>query len=117
MSIVKKANRINRDYNVKEIKKAPLLSEISIKVFWHNEPKFKDISDKLKVPDIVLNYQFGLFKSAKSQEVNIDDLISDKEHNALIKSDTDGKLFVGTYERGAEDPAIDYLAHYILAKG
>lgn len=114
MSLVKKVNRINRDYYNKN---APSLSDVNIRAFWHNGPKLNDISDKLKAPDIVLNYQFGLFKSAKSQEVNIEDLISDKEHNALIKSETDGKLFVGTYERGAEDPGIDYLAHYILAKG
>lgn len=116
MSIVKKVNRINRDYN-NDIRNVPLLSEVSMRLYWQNGPKFNAISKKQKAADIILNYQFGIFKSAKTEGVNIDELISDKEHNALVKSETDGKLFVGTCERGAEDPGIDYTAYYILARG
>lgn len=114
MSLIKRTNRPNRDNNLQTNKKSKIHPEetnIIFKVHWNSNPiEFKE---KDKSPDIILNYQFGMFKSSGLSDIR--NLVSCQENNAIIISKEDNKLFVDSSDEG--DDGIDYLAHYLLSRG
>lgn len=112
MSLIKRTNRPNRDYSTnKKSKIHPEEANIIFKVHWNSNPI--EFEPKDKSPDIILNYQFGLFKSTGLSDIR--NLVSSQENNAIMISTEDNKLYVD--DSADEDDGIDYLAHYLLSRG